>query len=433
MYEGLHKKSIYYCRLSQAHCRLMYRKTILPMDAVVAVSLVDLSMQDCTLDDTVDALHSTIPRYPDYDYLCTAKKLLTRLNLIDVWKNELLYYAKLLQVDHKTLETDIEAGNCKLFTKHEDVTDDNIQLSASLITSSYFNNKKTMKNNETDVLEDMKNQRNNKDFKDDGINERFAVTLKKHKTLNSAEKEPPSAKKRGGKRKRKLVTVDSSGVENKLPKRAKKAKSKVQNDEDQESSDEDFIEDRTVLNAVPSVNDALADLGIDFNFENSNEIHVENDTVKSEPKELEKSIEVLDTSKENYDSILDISIEGDSKNTDVKERTVSKLKQFQFVGKHDLDKYDDKSGKSLNTTSNSFTAEKSKLKESNTSLNIYNKPSTSKTQLSIFEGLYADSNHVTALADVKGKENHSSNQKQSNPNSQISMFEGSDCDLDLVL
>ncbi|KAJ8724379.1 hypothetical protein PYW08_015853 [Mythimna loreyi] len=421
-------------RLSQAHCRLMYRKTILPMDAVVAVTLVDLSMQDCTLDDTVDALHSTIPRYPDYDYLCTAKKLLTRLNLIDVWRNELLYYAKVLQVDHKTLETDIEAGNCKLFAKYDDVTDDNIQLSASLITSSYFNDKKSKKNNEVDILEDIENRRNDKDFKDDSINEKFAVTLKKHKTLNSTEKEPPSAKKKGGKRKRKEVTVDISGVKNKLPKRAKKFKARTHNNEDLESnSDEDIVEDRTFLNAVPSVNDALANLGIDFNFESSNENQVEKEIVKSEPKELSKVM--LDTSIENYDSILDISIEdGSKKNTEVKERTVSKLKQFQFVGKHDFDKYDDKPGKLLNSSSSS-TTEKSKLKENSTSFNI-SKPSTSKTQTSLFDGLNTDpSKDVTAIIDLKEKENHSnsSNQKLSNSNSQISMFESSDCDLDLDL
>ena len=423
----------------------MYRKTILPMDAIVAVSLVDLSMQDCTLKDTVDALHSTVPKYPDYDYLCTAKKLLTRLNLIDVWLNELLYYAKLLQVDHKTLEADIEAGNCKLFAKHEDVTDDNIQLSASLITSSYFNNKKSKKNHEIVIPDDKDNPRKDKDFKDDGINERFAVTLKKHKALNNMAKEPPSAKKKAGKRKRKEVTVDSTGVKNKLIKKGKNTKREVHIDEDQESnSDEEFLEDRTVLNAVPSVNDALADLGIDFHFEkDSGEIPVGNNIVKSEPKDLETSNEVFDTSVENYDSILDISVGGETKkNTEVKERTVSKLKQFQFVSKHDFDKYDDKPAKFLNISSTSFTTEKTKLTENNTSANIsYDKPSTSKTPLSIFEGLGtekcldSDSNHVTAIANVKGKENHSisSNQKLSNPSSQISMFESSDCDIDLDL
>ncbi|XP_022825987.1 DNA helicase MCM9-like [Spodoptera litura] len=435
-------------RLSQAHCRLMYRTTILPMDAVVAISLVDLSMQDCTLDDTADALHSTIPKYPDFEYLCTAKKLLTRLNLIDVWRNELLYYAKLLQVDHKTLENDLETGNCKLFAKHDDVTDDNIQLSASLITSSYFNNKKGNKSNDNAIVEDIENVKKDKEFKNDGINERFAVTLKKHKTLNSTEKEPPSVKKKGGnKRKRKEITVDITGVKNKLPKRSKKSKGKPNSNEDQESnSDEEFVEEQIVLKAVPSVNDALADLGIDFHFDNgsdetnvNNESNIDDSTVnnesnneKSEPKETETP-KKIDTSEENLDSVLDISIEMNIKKDDVKERTVSKLKQFQFVSKHDLDKYDDKPRKPLNKKTTDNVSYTMKLKANNIERSASDtNASTSKSQLSMFEHIDADTN-VTILAHVKGKENTStiSNQKPSNPSSQISMFESSDCDIDL--
>ncbi|XP_021189530.3 DNA helicase MCM9 [Helicoverpa armigera] len=497
-------------RLSQAHCRLMYRKTILPMDAVVAVSLIDLSMQDCTLDDTVDALHSTIPKYPDYEYLCTAKKLLTRLNLVDVWRNELLYYAKLMQVDHKTLESDIEAGNCKLFANHDDVTDDNIQLSASQITSSYFNNKKSKKNNDTEKENNEENLRKENGFKDDGINEKLAVTLKKHKTLNKAEKEPPIVKKKGGnKRKRKEVTLDITGVKNQLSKRVKKTKGNQNHkeEEDLSNSDEDNIEDRTILNAVPSVNDALADLGIDFNFENdSNETNTQKDIVKTEPKEFEltskgmfdtsidnndsvlgisvggecskskeiakvtdveegtvsklkrfqfvdkkpkdiktKSKSMLGTSVENDNSILDISVTDDTtknkdeKRTDVKERTVGKLKQFQFVSKHDLDKYDDKPGNLLDKTSNNEENKIPKLKENKENISN-NKPSTSKSQISIFEdseldveNCLDDSTNVTTIAQVNSKENssNSSYKKLSNPSSQISMFETSDCDIDL--
>ncbi|KAH9639377.1 hypothetical protein HF086_002066 [Spodoptera exigua] len=423
-------------RLSQAHCRLMYRTTILPMDAVVAISLVDLSMQDCTLDDTADALHSTIPKYPDFEYLCTAKKLLTRLNLNDIWRNELLYYAKLLQVDHKTLESDIEAGNCKLFAKHDDVTDDNIQLSASLITSSYFNNKKGNKSNENVIAEDIENKRKDKEFKNVGINERFAVTLKKHKTLNSTEKEPPSVKKKGGnKRKRKEVTADITEVKNKLPKKGKKSKDKANSKEDNVSSDEEFVEEQIVLKAVPSVNDALADLGIDFQFDNgSDETNVNNERNidKSESKEIEIPKQI-DTSEENLDSVLDISIEIGTKKDDVKERTVCKLKQFQFIGKHDLDKYDDKPKKPFDKNYRKIRDNKVTDKENNIDKSASNvKASTSKSQISMFEGTDSDLN-VTVLAQVRGKENSStaSNQKLSNPSSQISMFESSDCDIDL--
>ncbi|XP_059058589.1 DNA helicase MCM9-like [Achroia grisella] len=391
-------------RLSQAHCRLMFRSTILPMDAITAVSLVDLSMQDCTLNDTVDALHTTIPKYSDYEYLCIAKKLLTRLNLLDIWRNELLYYGNLLQVDHKTLEQDITNGNCQLFARYDDVTDETIPISASLVTSSYFN-----KDNRKQVSEnnDRENECNN--FQNRDCNEKLAATLKKHATMNKIEKKPPIVQKK--KRKRKEVTLNVS-LKNNKSKRIKSSKlfSESENISDSEKEDTSIL-----LNAVPSVNDVFKDLEIDLKFEvndceetddniiscknqskklmyekdNGNIEINENNENNSESERVDDSINNKSRLKENIDSENLPKLNKFDKQTSAesninKASSISnKLKQFQFTEKHDINKY---------------------YKE-----NTEPKVKVEKIDESI--------------------SNLSSGQKILN--SQISMFESSDCDVDL--
>lgn len=323
-------------RLSQAHCRLMYRTTILPMDAIIAVSLVDLSMQDCTLDDTVDALHSTFQTHPDFDYLCTANKLLTRLNLNEIWQNELLFYGKLLQVDHKTLETDIENGCTRLFPKFDDDSDDTIQLPASLVTSSYFNNKKLSNLKDNDRNE---NDRN-------AVNERLAATLKKHANLNQNDK-PPVIKKR----KRKEVTVDSSNVKNKL-REAKKA------DNESDSSDNADSDVQNILKAVPSVNDAFAGLGIDFNFDNDLSSLFENTTDNTETHS-----EITASNK---------CTKAISNETKIKSNSVNRS-----IKSCDVEKYEEKPIKPNETVD--------KLKSKETSSSSLNQKPTPSSQISMFE------------------------------------------------
>nr|XP_032515773.1 LOW QUALITY PROTEIN: DNA helicase MCM9-like [Danaus plexippus plexippus] len=209
-------------RLSQAHCRLMYRTTILPVDAITAVSLIDLSMQDCTLDKTVDALHSTFQKYPDFQYLCTAKQLLTRLSLYEIWKEELLYYGKILQVDHKTLEHHIDTKCESLFARYDNITDNNIPLSTSIVTSSYF--KKNTDESDKNITKGDMGEGDSK--KDKVINDKLAATLKKHATLNKIEKKPPvHQKKKQVRRKRKQVTIGVSDLVKSNTKRIKECTS----------------------------------------------------------------------------------------------------------------------------------------------------------------------------------------------------------------
>ncbi|KAJ8298755.1 hypothetical protein KUTeg_022815, partial [Tegillarca granosa] len=56
-------------RLSQAHARLMYRNTVTVQDAVVAVTLMESSMQGAALLGGVNALHTAFPEEPEEEYI----------------------------------------------------------------------------------------------------------------------------------------------------------------------------------------------------------------------------------------------------------------------------------------------------------------------------------------------------------------------------
>ncbi|XP_075749167.1 uncharacterized protein LOC119186239 isoform X2 [Rhipicephalus microplus] len=76
-------------RLSQGHARLMFREEVVVQDAVVAVALMEVSMQSSALVENVDALHTGFAVDPEKEYRNQAKIILTRLGLDDILKNEL--------------------------------------------------------------------------------------------------------------------------------------------------------------------------------------------------------------------------------------------------------------------------------------------------------------------------------------------------------
>uniref|UniRef100_A0A6B0VDE3 DNA helicase n=1 Tax=Ixodes ricinus TaxID=34613 RepID=A0A6B0VDE3_IXORI len=80
-------------RLSQAHARLMLRGEVVVQDAVVAVSLMESSMQSSALVENVDALHTGFAEDPEGEYRNQAKLILARLGLHDILARELERHA----------------------------------------------------------------------------------------------------------------------------------------------------------------------------------------------------------------------------------------------------------------------------------------------------------------------------------------------------
>lgn len=381
-------------RLSQAHCRLMRRASILPADAVAAAALLDLSMRDGALADTSDALHDCFHKHPDFHYLCTARALLTELNLPEIWQNELLSYAKLLQVDHKTLESEIENKSTKLFEKFDDVSDDNIPLSSTLVTSSYFKKKND------DHVDFVNSDTDGRPVFDtgDNVNEKFAATLKKHAALNKLERKPPLVQKpRKRKRKENLKNL-------KLGKR--KSDNSLKNHVLGNISDSDSEEQNSTvnLNGVPSVNDIFNEIGIDFNFDDSGKSNkvIENSKIsadgKAESRKADVDIKVIQNKKDKSSKSLVENKECEIKSIstlspNTSSNTLSKLIQFQCVETRDISKYEEKVNTSKVHKENEVV-----LKLENVSDSIHNSS-------------YASKKSVTS--------------------SEMSIFESSDCDIDL--
>lgn len=55
-------------RLSQAHAKLMMRDTVLVMDAVVAITLIECSLNKSASFGDVNILHTSFPDNPELEY-----------------------------------------------------------------------------------------------------------------------------------------------------------------------------------------------------------------------------------------------------------------------------------------------------------------------------------------------------------------------------
>ncbi|XP_046400755.1 DNA helicase MCM9-like [Ischnura elegans] len=76
-------------RLSQGHARLMYHDEVTIMDAVVAVSLVESSMQGAALISGVNALHASFPDDAMEEYKVQVDLILQKLGLKHLLKEEM--------------------------------------------------------------------------------------------------------------------------------------------------------------------------------------------------------------------------------------------------------------------------------------------------------------------------------------------------------
>ncbi|XP_059150821.1 DNA helicase MCM9-like [Physella acuta] len=76
-------------RLAQGHARLMFRENVTTEDAVVAVSLMESSMQGAALLGGVNTLHTSFPADGDTEYAQQAELILKRLGLEDLLLEEM--------------------------------------------------------------------------------------------------------------------------------------------------------------------------------------------------------------------------------------------------------------------------------------------------------------------------------------------------------
>ncbi|XP_046559638.1 LOW QUALITY PROTEIN: DNA helicase MCM9-like [Haliotis rubra] len=75
-------------RLAQAHARLMFRDEVLVQDAVVAVTVMESSMQGAALLGGVNALHTAFPEDAEDEYRLQAELILEHLGLHDLLEEE---------------------------------------------------------------------------------------------------------------------------------------------------------------------------------------------------------------------------------------------------------------------------------------------------------------------------------------------------------
>ncbi|KAJ4431896.1 hypothetical protein ANN_20502, partial [Periplaneta americana] len=76
-------------RLSQAHARLMFREEVTIQDAVVAVSLIESSMQGSALIGGIDTLHTSFPEDATKEFKIQVELVLQKLQLQEILTKEL--------------------------------------------------------------------------------------------------------------------------------------------------------------------------------------------------------------------------------------------------------------------------------------------------------------------------------------------------------
>ncbi|XP_077994349.1 uncharacterized protein LOC144448073 [Glandiceps talaboti] len=76
-------------RLAQAHAKLMCHQEVTVMDAVVAVSIMESSMQGAALLGGINALHTSFPEQPEEEYKVQVQLILSHLGLDDIAATEL--------------------------------------------------------------------------------------------------------------------------------------------------------------------------------------------------------------------------------------------------------------------------------------------------------------------------------------------------------
>ncbi|XP_059212711.1 DNA helicase MCM9 isoform X2 [Centropristis striata] len=98
-------------RLAEAHARLMFRETVTIEDAVMAVSVMECSMQGGALLGNVNALLTSFPAEPDQEYTTQCQILLEGLNLPLLLQKEMVRQARLKSNTSEASQLDLPTEN----------------------------------------------------------------------------------------------------------------------------------------------------------------------------------------------------------------------------------------------------------------------------------------------------------------------------------
>lgn len=243
----------------------MYRSDVLVMDAVMAIALVESSMQGAALllPANVDTLHAPFPENPTQNYVELVTAVLGKLKLQDLLDSELK--------NLHAFNTGITQNKNSVLKKPEEKMESNKD---DIIESN--------KNDE--ILEVNKNNENLETSKN-ATNTVVDVTLSQIRTMNNIPKdtgqddEPKYEIVEIIEKPRKANISSKRKSEPTTPKKANK-KSKTANSSGKKKSKNTEINDLNLLKLIPSVNDIYR---LDDDLDDFNESLITNDENKVEP------------------------------------------------------------------------------------------------------------------------------------------------------
>lgn len=321
----------------------MYRGTVMIMDAVNSVLLMDLSMQDCSISGSGNALHSNFSKCPDIEYLKMAKELLHTLELPNIWNEELSFYSSLLKVNRDTLDNEISSGSCKYFKIHntDEISSQKPEKSEPVVESNYFVKSRTVSENDDnldEILDIDSFMNSDKSLNDSNLenNIKLKNSLQKFSNMrakNSVNILGPITGKRKRVYNRKPKKSIDDNVSKKIKTTNKKKTNQVNHTEKSDESDFDaFVDQSKDLKGVPSVNDIFTEIGINYESfsddeseKNSNKISESyNENTEKEYDNVDKVTAVVEVHNENNKNNVN------SLKSPVSDKTVSKLKGFSF-------------------------------------------------------------------------------------------------------
>lgn len=202
-------------RLSQGHARFMFHSEVLVMDAVMAVALIESSMQGSAilLPTDIEKQHATFPSQPMNDYKKLMSTILQKLHLYDLLNSEL--------------------GRLRNDTV---LTPDNSCLQSPQGNSTF--------------KDEIRNPLSKNDI---GTTSNDVATVSKNDTVDPTERQTCSNVNKDIVFRKPLENVKRKRVSDKTEKRSKKSKNEMN--------------DAELINLIPSVNDLFEDeLGLDVSF-----------------------------------------------------------------------------------------------------------------------------------------------------------------------